>query len=58
MYLGGYTHSGDKYLAGPIVYGIKVVVMLWYIKSARCPHSHDRLTLGWKVMPLALVAVV
>jgi len=65
MYLGGYHFIlVDKYpLLGPIVYGIKVVVMLVvmiWVRGTLPRIRYDRLmSLGWKVMlPLALVAVV
>jgi NADH-quinone oxidoreductase subunit H len=64
MYFGGYHFIGiDKApLLGPVVYGIKVaillVVMVW-VRGTLPRIRYDRLmAFGWKVMlPLALVAV-
>jgi len=65
MYFGGYHFIGvDKApLLGPVVYGIKVVILLVFMIWVRgtLPRiRYDRLmTLGWKVMlPLSLLAVV
>ena len=65
MYFGGYHFIlVDQYpLLGPVVYGIKVVillvVMIW-VRGTLPRIRYDRLmSLGWKIMlPLALVAVV
>jgi uncharacterized membrane protein YfbV (UPF0208 family) len=64
MYFGGYDSIGiDRVpLLGPVVYGIKVaillVVMVW-VRGTLPRIRYDRLmAFGWKVMlPLALVAV-
>lgn len=65
LYLGGYHFIGvDKYpLLGPIVYGIKVFLLLLgmvWVRGTLPRIRYDRLmSLGWKMMlPLALFAVV
>ena len=64
MYLGGYHFLFvDKLpLLGPLVYGIKVFLLLMgmiWVRATLPRIRYDRLmTLGWKIMlPLALVAV-